>query len=550
MAIAHPDLAPADIVNHTERYLFTLFRDYLDNDWHLIHGLNYTDKSGLRTQMGEADFVLLHARHGMLVVEVKAGNPTIDHATGDWRFDDGRPMKNPFLQVRHACRSICDHLANELPEWANDPPRYGHALAFPDTRAVRGTLPPDWNGTAVLMAGDLERLGDWARNAIMSYAPDAPDLGHELLSRTIDVLVPKFTFQASGTGRMASDERVLVRLTDEQAFILECLDENPRAVVRGSAGSGKTVLAASRAAQLARDGKRVLVLCYNNSLPGWIAQLCLDRGAEVEVTTFHDKCMQIIEAVEGQRPAVPADTASQQKFWSETLVELASDAVGSLQPRYDAVLVDEAQDFQDLWWFVVEGLLDDPDQGQLYLFLDTAQSIYDGLTTMPTGHCRLHLRRNCRNTRAIATYVRDIAGVDMRHLDQLPEGEAPVFIDVADDEAEFEAVRKLVHELVHEQSIDPSRMVILGFHALRNTLLGKKGKLGNLRVVEAEEDGQANCIRYSTVAKFKGLERDIVLLTEVGIENPHLSEERRRAMLYVGASRAKHALWVFRRGDN
>lgn len=547
MAIPHPDLNPDEIVCHGERHLYLCFRDYLDHDWHLIHSLAYTDRSGLRTQLGEADFILLHARYGLLVIEAKSGCPMIDHTSGDWRFDDGTPMKNPLFQVRMACKSIVDHLRRSLPEWADDPPRYGHALAFPDTRSVRGTLPPDWNPAAVMMSGDLERLGDWARNAIMSFAPDAPDMGHELLSKTVATLVPTFTFQPSDTSRMATDEQVLVRLTDEQSFILDCLDENLRAVVRGSAGSGKTLIAAAQAARLSREGQRVLVLCYNNSLPDWIRQLCLDRGADVEVTTFHDKCMQVVEEVTGSRPPIPANQAAQQVFWNEELAELAYDASANLELRYDAVFVDEAQDFHELWWFFVEGLLADPGRSRLYLFMDAAQSIYERTMTLPPIQCRLNLKRNCRNTRAIAAFVSGLSGTEFSHLDRLPAGNPPEFIEVVDDDAELVAVRRVVHELVHGHGINPARMVILGFHALCNTRLGLRGRVGNLRVVEADEDGKPNCIRYSTVAKFKGLERDIVLLVEVGIESEYLSEARKQALLYVGASRAKHRLWIFTR---
>ena len=545
MATAHPDLDPLSIANTTERHLYLCLRDYLDEDWHLIHSLGYTDESGLRTQMGEADFVLLHPEHGLLVVEVKGGQPRIEAGTGEWCWDDGRRMKDPLFQVRMACKSIVDHLKGKLPEWRLDPPRYSHALAFPDARGVRGQLPPNWNSRAVLYAGDVERLEHWARLAARAYAPDAPAPGRDLVRRTIEVLLPQVTFEPGDRGRIAGADRVLVQLTDDQVFILDCLDENPRALVRGAAGTGKTVVAASRAARLAREGRRVLVLCYNNSLPPWIAQLCADRGAEVEVRTFHDLCMSLVEDATGRRPAVPGGKAAQE-FWNAGLADLACDALKNTDRRYDAVFVDEAQDFAETWWVVVEGLLADPDAGGLYLFMDARQSLYERDMMLPECCCRLTLRRNCRNARPIAELVRDIGDADLRDLDRSPDGAAPRVIEVADPDAKHDAVRKVVHELVNEQGFDPARLVILGYHTLKRSSFGSRPRLGNLTVVDAAAEPAPNTIRYSTVTKFKGLESDVVLLTEVGVASDHLTDEKRRALLYVGASRARHLLYVFR----
>lgn len=43
---------------------------------------------------------------------------------------------------------------------------------------------------------------------------------------------------------------------------------------------------------------------------------------------------------------------------------------------YDSVIVDEAQDFSDEYWFGVETLLKDPNDGAFYLFTDRNQAIY------------------------------------------------------------------------------------------------------------------------------------------------------------------------------
>lgn len=549
MAHIHPDVAPDDIEVHGERHLYVCLRDRLGADWHVIHSLPYADGFGPRLQHGECDFILLHPEHGMLVIEAKSGFPRYDRRSGQWLHEeDRRPMRrSPVEQVQQATRSVVRILADRLPAWRDHTPRYAHAVAFPDARAVLGALPPAFHRSALLLSGDLERLDHWARLALEAVGTDLPPLGHDLLRQTLDTLLPRFDLVPSLDAQIATAERTLIRLTDEQAFILDCLTDNRRAVIRGSAGSGKTLVAATCARRLAEAGQRVLILCFNNLLPGWIADHC---GPGVEVCTFHELCRRMVHEVTGASPRPPGDPAEARAYWTEELACRASEALPRYPSRYDAILVDEAQDFHDLWWDPVLGLLDDPDQGRCYIFLDRAQRLYHRDANLPfPPACRLTLRRNCRNTRPIASYVCDLAGLEGVRMGQLPEGSSPLEVPVADAEAEVTAVRRTLHELVHEQAIDPGRIVVLGYHRLQRTAFWHRGRprrLGNLELVDIDTERGANQVTYSTVKRFKGLERDVVLLVEVAwIESEHLDADQRRALLYVGASRAKHRLVVF-----
>jgi len=69
---------------------------------------------------------------------------------------------------------------------------------------------------------------------------------------------------------MQCAEQELLRLTDEQMRILDLLRDTKRLVVKGCAGSGKTLLALEKATRLARDGKYVQLLCYSIPLAQWL----------------------------------------------------------------------------------------------------------------------------------------------------------------------------------------------------------------------------------------------------------------------------------------
>ena len=131
-----------------------------------------------------------------------------------------------------------------------------------------------------------------------------------------------------------------------------------------------------------------------------------------------------------------------------------------------------------------------------------------------------------------------------------------------DDRAETEALRRTLHQLVYEEKIDPGRIAILGPRSLEHSGLAAHRILGPYALVDGHPAQRNRAespvaggdpdlppgktpIRYSTIHRFKGLEADIVLLTGVGVNSPHHGDEQ--TLIYVGASRARHRLFVFRR---
>jgi DNA helicase IV len=52
-------------------------------------------------------------------------------------------------------------------------------------------------------------------------------------------------------------------------------------------------------------------------------------------------------------------------------------------------------------------------------------------------------------------------------------------------------------------------------------------------------------VLHTTIGRFKGLESDVVIMLDVDPDDPRCGRHER----YVAASRAKHRLYVFTRGD-
>lgn len=146
----------------------------------------------------------------------------------------------------------------------------------------------------------------------------------------------------------------LLRLTDEQTRVMRGLRRNRRAVVFGRAGTGKTILAVEEAKRLAKEGFRVLLLCFNRLLADKIAETL--RGADgIPAATFHTFCLsQVREAGH----AIPKNKS--QDWWDGVLPSLMPQSVSALGHGFDAVVVDEGQDFDPAWWVALQLTLADP----------------------------------------------------------------------------------------------------------------------------------------------------------------------------------------------
>lgn len=120
---------------------------------------------------------------------------------------------------------------------------------------------------------------------------------------------------------------------------------------------------------------------------------------------------------------------------------MLSAALPRYNTRYDAILVDEGQDFCDLWWLPVEELLAGKTTSSFYIFLDRRQNIFRREGNLPFFGPGYVLPSNCRNTAAIARLVHGLGGVLGGGPTWVPEGVEPVFTSTEDEAGERSSER-------------------------------------------------------------------------------------------------------------
>ncbi len=555
--------------SNAEKTLFYKLQDGLDDRfWTVIHTLPWLDDSRPFLQQGECDFLLMHPEKGMLVLEVKSGTPSYNGQERLWYHTrhDGSVQKvtNPFDQARASSHFLNDLLIRKVPGWKDQGLPFGYAVAFPDADQVLGNLPPDMTPDLLILEPDLARLQDRLLHVLGRFSVRTGNIDDKVYRQALEILRPEFRLVPSLKTTVSAAKRELVRLTEQQIGVLNGMRRNSRLYVCGGAGTGKTLLISEEARRMASELKNlapdpdqepnlpgsapgeapILVLCYNNSLEAELQKQLAIHAKQVEVLTFHGLCRKLVEDGDG-KVEWPGSGDDQQKFWDEVLPEQAFDCLQKFPHRYQSILVDEAQDFLSQWWTVVEGLLTatgpDGKAARFYIFGDEGQDLYRRGGQLPFTEPVYELTLNCRNTRQIARWVHEAAGMDEpEDVERLPEGPEVQIVDVSGPDQEVDAVRKILHRLIREQKILPEQIVVLGRHRMENTCFGSvRKKLGNYEIVAEGQEFSPACVRYATIHKFKGLEADFVILVGVGEISAHCSKEDEKRFCYVGGSRGR-----------
>jgi len=493
------------------------------DDLVVFHSVAWQSRRGGKQGDGEADFVVLAPDLGILVLEVKGGGIEVIDGTWFSTGSDGtrHPIKNPFDQATDSKYALLNFFEAVDPTLTRYP--IVHAVVFPDIEVTQ-LLGINAPREIVVDRVDLDRPPMEAIERIFRHWGQNRALSKGDIQRIVGHLAPTIRVRRLLRDDVGDAGQALLDLTSEQMVVLQTIRRVKRAIILGGAGTGKTVLAVEKSRQLGSSGFRVLLLCYNAPLRQHLASTL--HGSSVDVETFHSL---VFRETQRAKLKTPFDPTSE---WYEIgAPRILGEAAARNGTRYDAVLVDEAQDFAMEWLSVTQSLV--ADDGLLYLFADSHQDLYRRGWSIPEGLVQLELTVNCRNTGPIARRVASI--FDDRLEGKFVDGPEPRFVEVDRREQLAPYVVGLVESIVLEDRIEPTQLIVLTDSTSVVSELRSTGVAGHLFTTL---DGHG--IPVETVYRFKGLERDVVVLAL----SDAATIENLRAVAYVGLSRAKVGLYV------
>jgi hypothetical protein len=486
----------------------------------------------------EADLVLIDPDHGITVVEVKGGEVGYDAPRALWQRKVGRNRKeirDPAQQAQRA-RSI---LRTALRQNGIDPDTVAlrWAVATPDCRLEAPgdpVLPREllWDALAA------ERLADGYRATIktetLGEQPLGPDKAHAiarlLRGRSVDGRAVLST--------AVDDHEARVRIhTESHRNVLRRIWRNHNVLVRGAAGTGKTVLALEAATAYASQGDRVLLACWNVVLAGWLRhalQAELDAlGLGIDVTDDPAGQVVVSHLVGLARRGLAADVVPEDgddlhAWYHEVLPEALTPAVTG--GEFDVVVLDEAQDLTDEWIFAVAGL--ERRDGRWYAFSDRQQDLFAASAELPEFlEVEHELTENFRNSAQIAAFAAQFGHVE---TDCLTGTGPPVEFVACDQDRLIARAAEVAKRRQRDDGLAPSDLALL--YLFHNPFKGRTDE-----VAAAALRGE---FVTTNSASFKGMERPAVVLgLDMDPKKTDRAEEVGRA-IYAAATRARSHLTV------
>lgn len=544
-----------DFRSRAEARFYEACAAQLPDDVVVIHSAAwiYRDRQG-RIREGEADFTILIPQSGVFAVEVKGGGVAFEAQTGDWysvdRNRQRHRIKDPFRQASSERHALLDQLTGHPTwrQWRGSRLTLGHAVVLPDIDDSSALQGPDRPRDIIGVNGDLQALNKWLDRVVRFWRRQGEEpLGAQGVRLIEEVLRRSIEVRPVLRATVDDAEQVRVRLTANQAKVLRTIGGRRRAVVSGGAGTGKTLLALEKARQFAQNGLSVLFLCYNRTLADALAQGLQDEP-RVQCLSFHQLCdRRVRQALQASGrnlldEACKAYPGHGDKHLFEVQMPYAlalSNEV--LTEKFDAVVVDEAQDFSDEYWFSVEELLSNQETGFLYIFIDENQKLYPRHGSLPVPDEPYYLIANCRNTAPI--HEAGYAFYSGEPIDP-PELRGPAVerVGVDQDESQADAVIRRVRDWIQSEGLRPSDVVVLVAKRPKAhfyEMLQRRSQEAGV-VLAVETHGQQRGVLLDSVARFKGLEAQAVALW-IGDE---VVDEQQWETVYVGTTRAKSLLCI------
>ena len=615
MAITIPETIRSSATTG-ERLLFRTLKTYLPDDYIVYYE---PDVLGRRP-----DFVIIGPDLGLVVLEVKdyTKNTLLQINHEEWHIvatsGEQTVTKSPMKQARDNTFHIVDVLKKDKNLVQLDGKYkfqlkfpYGHGVVFtrlyskdfvqeglysvvePNLCLTRDEIDPDKEGFSeeILMEKILNMF-------VVPFRLREP-LTYEEINSIRYHLFPEVRISAEFKPPVPYQDQLLLSLHDiktmdlHQENLAKQIGDKNR-LIRGVAGSGKTLILSSRAKLLSKEHPdwKILILCYNISLANGIQQMVTHMLNEPEDLFDFDFTSNTVESPKDHQNVMVRNFHAWLKNDLKIREQQIPDIITKLEnneailPKYDAILIDEGQDFESDWLRLVSLLINEETQS-LLLVEDRAQTIYKrkrsyvqdtGLNFR--GRSKV-LSINYRNTSQIVKFAwdfyrkhsilkdkvvnREIEGEIIAPQSTKRKGPEPGIVRSKTFYDEMKIVARQIQKLHHDKKVPLQEMLILYrvkrslkypiIDIIKRTLHAYD--IEHYWITENDQskrsfDKEDGKVKISTIDSSKGLDYQAVFIVNVDSMPFPLEddEEREVSLLYIGMTRAKDYLCLSYSGES
>jgi hypothetical protein len=472
----------------------------------------------------EIDFIVLSPGHGVILIEVKGGQVVLN---ADGNFENAKGEIDPHKQITEGMYKLRDVIAERWSQ--HHKPRLAWVIAFPDATMSDDIYTHSVPRTRILDQTEIADIGSKIRR-IMHDTENIVNSGEDLEAIS---LILRNVRDDSGIyqDQWATIENYREALSVSQSTILASLRYLPNYILTGPAGSGKTFLALEQARRHVEQGRSVALLCYNFGLAKFLKSETDRWPLNLRpnyVGTFHSFLQNVWK--------VSTPNNASTEWWEETS---AKEALKNLQKnksleKFDAFVVDEAQDFNDQWWTALTMGFKDPSADTFVsAFGDIDQKIFRDQDSNHFDFPRIALDGNLRSADPIIEVASKLMGFEIEGRGI--KGPPVRFVQCETANANG-AADDVVDELLND-GVPHSKLMLLTTNRRHEMqmMLAANGKDHYWDEFHSEDE-----IFYSHVSSFKGLERSGVIVAIDGWKDP----KKAREALYVAITRARDKLVI------
>ena len=356
-------------------------------------------------------------------------------------------------------------------------------------------------------------------------------------------------------------------------------------IIYGVAGSGKTVLLIARSKILydRNPEAQILLLCYNVSLGAFLKE-ALKKYPKIDVMHFDSW------AKHNSISRKPKDPTTQKVETDESLGKRLLEYLYKQQGdyrHYDAILIDEAQDFPSVWFSCILEALKDPENGDLLIVCDGNQGIRPigtiswksvGIKAKGrTSRQAYDLDRNYRNTEGILKLASHFTSENIKNNEDsicvvpvdpghaMRKGPRPMLYKCKSHTDECRKILYIVKRLLEGKATlndEPVTLLPQEIGILYHGILKKEKDLFNEFIAELSKtcpvtwlnnqdtDSRTKIfersLKVQTVHSSKGLQYRVIILMWADMFEPHtpVDHDMEQRLLYVALTRASDILIV------
>ena len=507
----------------SEKTLYYALKNQLDDNVEVYYSISWTTIINGERVTSEADFLVFDPRHGYMVIEVKGG-AGIKVENNIWYLEyrggyGGRRLDcSPYEQAEKSMYYFKDYFSEQYRFKFGG--THGAMVCFPNFIVNNAEELSNRPRELTIDYSDMNNLAEKIRKSFIlwkrrnrnnvNFSAEQKEQFRQLINKRIQI--------SAACGALMEYQKpqfeIINRVQDNFVYFLR---NYIRFFINGGAGTGKTWVALKFAEEYRKSNLKVLLTWMNPRLIGFFKDK-FGEHSNVDIVTFRDLLIK-------------NEIITQEEDYLD--IDLLGRVLQSSKKKYDAIVIDEAQDFNVKSAMAITQFLVDEEKSFLNVFFDKTQNIFNrdfeegfGIST-PS----FYLRENLRNTSSIYKWATTNTKFETDVITNPIEGTEPVQKEFTSKENCINRISLILSELIENEGVKNTQITILVDDAYVDSFKVNNIAKWNLK----RKISDCNDIKFYTVSEYKGLESDVIIYVH--------KKNNNKSVNYVAYTRARYFLY-------